>query len=83
MARKLVEKYNGDAEAVRNDPEYIKCQAAFKDFSTTLREKETHAQELAVDIKEFEKNIAGHKTQLTGLLREIEKLKTAVLCEFL
>lgn len=76
MARKLVEKHNGDGEAVRNDPDYIKCQAAFKDFSTTLKEKESHADELEADIQEFEKNISGHKTQLQGLLREIEKLKT-------
>ena len=76
MARKLVEKHNGDSEAVRNDPDYIKCQAAFKDFSTTLKEKESHAAEIEADVQEFEKNIAGHKTQLQGLLREIEKLKT-------
>lgn len=76
MARKLVEKHNGDNEAVRNDPDYVKCQAAFKDFSSTLKEKEAHALELEEDINNFETNIAGHKTQLQGLLREIEKLKT-------
>ena len=76
MARKVVEKHNGDTESVRNDPEYIKCQAAFKDFSSSLKEKESLAAELEGDIREFESNIAGHKTQLTGLLREIEKLKT-------
>lgn len=76
MARKLVEKHNGDAEAVRNDPDYIKCQAAFKDFSSSLREKESHVLELETDVQEFEKNIAGHKTQLTSLLREIDKLKS-------
>lgn len=76
MARKLVEKHNGDSEAVRNDPEYIKCQSAFKDFSSSLEEKEVHAVEIENDIKNFETNIAGHKTQLQGLLREIEKLKT-------
>ena len=76
MARKLVEKHNGDAEAVKSDPEYIKCQAAFKDFSSTLSEKQVHADELDTDIREFETNIAGHKTQLQSLLREIEKLKS-------
>ena len=76
MARKVVEKHNGDTEAVRNDPEYIKCQSAFKDFSSTLNEKTQHAQELEDDIRNFETNIAGHKTQLQGLLREIEKLKS-------
>ena len=76
MARKLVEKHNGDSEAVRNDPDYIKCQSAFKDFSTTLNEKEERAAELESDIRTFESNIAGHKTQLQSLLREIEKLST-------
>lgn len=75
MARNLVEKHNGDTEAVRADPDYIKCQSAFKDFSSTLKEKEQHALELETDIGGFEQNIAGHKTQLQGLLREIEKLK--------
>ena len=76
MARKLVEKHNGNGDAVRNDPEYVKCQAAFKDFSSSLAEKEQHVAELEDDIGNFEQNIAGHKTQLQSLLREIEKLKT-------
>ncbi len=76
MARKLVEKHNGNTDAVREDPEYIKCQSAFKDFSSSLGEKESLVEELEGDIKAFESNIAGHKTQLQSLLREIEKLKT-------
>jgi len=76
MARKVVERHNGDIEAVKNDPEYVKCQAAFKDFSTTLTEKQHHAVELEEDIKTFATNISGHKTQLQALLREIEKLKS-------
>ncbi|MDG2382694.1 MAG: hypothetical protein P8N76_13575 [Pirellulaceae bacterium] len=75
MARKTVEKYNGDIEAVKNDPEYLKCQSAFKDFSSSLNEKETHCAELEDDIKEFETNITGHKTQLQSLLREIDKIR--------
>jgi phage shock protein A len=76
MARKVVDRHQGNAEAVKNDPEYLKCQAAYKDFSTTLAEKESHAQELESDIHTFETNIGGHKTQLQSLLREIDKLKT-------
>lgn len=76
MARKLVEKHNGNADAVKNDPEYAKCQAAFKDFSSTLSEKESHCAELESDIADFEKNISGHKTQLQSLLREIDKIRT-------
>ncbi len=75
MARKLVEKYNGDVEAVRNDPQYAKCQAAFKDFSSTLAEKEDRIVSLETDIRELSKNIGGHKVQLESLLRELEKIK--------
>ncbi|MEZ6119505.1 MAG: hypothetical protein R3C28_23460 [Pirellulaceae bacterium] len=75
MAKKVVEKHNGNIEAVKADPEYVKCQAAFKDFSSTLAEKEAHCHELEEDITEFETNIAGHKTQLQSLLRDIEKIR--------
>jgi chromosome segregation ATPase len=75
MARKVVERHHGDAEAVKNDPEYVKCQTAFKDFSSTLSEKQQHWSELEEDIKAFDQNISGHKTQLQSLLREIDKVK--------
>jgi chromosome segregation ATPase len=75
MARKVVERHHGDAEAVKNDPEYLKCQSAYKDFNSTLTEKETRCRELEEDIKTFEHNISGHKTQLQTLLREIDKIR--------
>ena len=31
--------------------------------------------ELEEDVKQFEQNISGHKTQLQSLLREIEKIR--------
>ncbi len=75
MARKLVEQYNGDAEAVKADPKYAKAQAAFQDFSSTLAEKEEHIGELEAEIMAITQNVAGHKTQLESLLRELEKIK--------
>lgn len=74
-AKKLVEKYNGDAEAVKSDPEYLKCQAAFKDFSSTLAEKRKRAEELDEDLKQLVANVGGHKTQIQSLMRDLEKLK--------
>jgi chromosome segregation ATPase len=74
-AKKLVDKYNGDAEAVKSDPEYLKCQAAFKDFSSTLAEKRKRADEIDQDLKQLVANVGGHKTQIQSLLRELEKLK--------
>ncbi|GIW97244.1 MAG: hypothetical protein KatS3mg111_0577 [Pirellulaceae bacterium] len=74
-AKKIVEKYQGNAEAVKADPDYIKCQAAFKDFSSTLAEKQQRAQELEEDLKQLVANVNGHKTQIQSLMRDLEKLK--------
>lgn len=74
-AKKLVDKYNGDVEAVKVDAEYLKCQAAFKDFSSTLVEKRRRAEELDDDLKTLVSNVGGHKTQIQSLMRDLEKLK--------
>lgn len=74
MARKVVERHNGNIEAVKNDPEYLKCQAAFKDFSSTLAEKEARCAELEGDIKTLQNSVDGHKTQLQSLLRDLERI---------
>lgn len=74
-AKKVVQRHQGDIEAVKGDPEYMKCQAAFKDFSSTLAEKEARCAELEEDIKTLEKSVGGHKTQLQSLLRDLEKLR--------
>ncbi len=74
-AKSLVEKYNGDVNAVKNDPDYIKCQAAFKDFSSTLAEKQSRASEIDEDLKQLVANVSGHKTQIQSLMRDLEKLK--------
>ncbi len=74
-AKQLVEKYNGDITAVKNDPEYAKCQAAFKDFSSTLAEKQQHATELDHDMKTLVTNVNGHKTQIQSLMRDLDKIK--------
>ncbi len=74
-AKALVDKYAGDPVAVKNDPEYLKCQAAFKDFSSTLTEKQQRVQELEEDLKALVGNVTGHKNQITSLMRELEKIK--------
>jgi flagellar biosynthesis chaperone FliJ len=75
MAKKIVEKHGGDIEAVKRDPEYLKCQAAFKDFTSTLEEKESRIDDLETDIKTIESSIAQHKTQLQSIMREFENIK--------
>jgi len=74
-AKKLVEQYGGNPEAVKNDPEYLKCQAAFKDFSSTLAEKQKRASEIDDDLKQLVANVSGHKTQIQSLMRDLDKLK--------
>lgn len=75
MARKVVERHNGDTEAVKSDPEYIRCQAAFKDFSSTLNEKEEHCRGIEEDIEVLSQSVAGHKNQLEVLMREKKKIE--------
>jgi phage shock protein A len=70
-----VDKYNGDVVAVKNDPEYLKCQSAFKDFSSTLAEKQARASEIDDDLKQLINNVNGHKTQIQSLMRDLEKIK--------
>lgn len=74
-AKQLVDKYAGDPAAVKSDPEYLKCQSAFKDFSSTLAEKQKRVTELEADLKEMMSGIAGHKVQIQALMRDLDKLK--------
>jgi len=74
-AKQLVDKYNGDSVAVKNDPEYAKCQTAFKDFTSTLAEKQLRANELDQDLKTLVTNVNGHKNQIQSLMRDLEKIK--------
>jgi phage shock protein A len=76
MARKVVERHQGNIDAVRQDPDYVKTQSAFKDFSSTLSEKEARCAELEEDIQNFATNISQHKVQLQALLRDIEQIRT-------
>lgn len=75
MARKVVERRQGDVEAVKSDPDYQKAQAAYQDFSSTLAEKEARCAELEDDLKTIEHTVNGHKIQLQSLLRDLEKIK--------
>src|SRR6056297_1575410 len=74
-AKKIAAKHAGDAVATKNDPEYLKCQSAFRDFSSTLEEKESRAIEIEGDLEDLIKNVAGHQTQIQSLMRDLEKLK--------
>jgi chromosome segregation ATPase len=74
-ARKVVNERGGAPEEIKQDPDYVRCQAAFKDFSATLAEKEQRVAELEGDVEALSSNINGHKVQIQGLLREMDKIK--------
>ena len=77
-AKSVVERLKSEGkgmDAIKADPDYQKCLAAFNDFSSSLEEKEKHVAELEADVKEIQGTVNHHKVQLQGLLREIDKLK--------
>lgn len=74
-AKQLAAKHNNDPVATKNDPEFMRCQAAFQDFSSTLDEKQERAAELEGDLELLIKNVSGHQTQIQSLMRDLEKLQ--------
>jgi len=62
-------------EAIQTDEDYMKCLAAFNDFSSTLEEKQARINELEADITNYSGRIKEHKVQLQQLVRDIEKVK--------
>lgn len=63
-------------EAIHKDEEYMKCLAAFNDFSSTLNEKQERITELEADVATYGDRIAEHKVQLQSLLREVDKVRS-------
>lgn len=63
-------------EAIQADEDYMKCRAAFGDFSSTLNEKLERIVELEGDLADYGKKIGNHKVQLHQLIRDLDKLKT-------
>lgn len=74
-AKQVAEKYNGNAEAAKADADYQRCQGAYRDFSTTLEEKQKRVTDLEKDVTDLSHRIAGHKTSIESLLRDLEKVK--------
>jgi predicted nucleic acid-binding Zn-ribbon protein len=77
-AKLTVDRLKGQGvsmDAIKQNEEYMKCLAAYNDFSSTLQEKNDRIAELEGDIKQLGDNIGGHKVQLQSLLREIDAIK--------
>lgn len=77
-ARSVADRLKGQgqpAEQIKRDEDYMKCLAAFNDFTSTENEKRTHVAELETDVKEITESVNGHKVQLQQLLRDLEKVR--------
>lgn len=77
-AKSVVDKLKGQGksmEEIKHNEDYMKCLAAFNDFSSTLQEKHDRIAELETDVKDLSGNLGNHKVQLQQLLRDVEKLK--------
>jgi chromosome segregation ATPase len=70
-----LQKAGKTTEQIQHDEDYLRCQAAYKDFSSTLAEKQSRIEELEADIGDYGKRIGDHKVQLQSLLRELDKLR--------
>lgn len=78
-ARKKVEELKAQGvaqEQIKLNDEYMKCLAAYNDFTSTLDEKNRHVEDLEKDIDDYGARIKEHKLQMQGLMREIEKIKS-------
>jgi phage shock protein A len=74
-AKNIVTFIGNNPEGIRDNSEYQKCQAAYRDFSSTLEEKQKLITELEEDVKNLGTSISTHKTSINTLLREIDRLK--------
>ena len=63
-------------EEIKSNEDYMRCLAAYNDFSSTLEEKKARITELEEDVGGFAKRIKEHKIQLESLMREVEKLRS-------
>lgn len=70
-----LQKAGKASDEIKQDPEFLRCQSAYKDFSSTLAEKLARIEELESDISGYDQKVEGHQRDLTNLKRDIEKIK--------
>jgi chromosome segregation ATPase len=62
-------------EEIHQDADYLRCLSAYKDFSSTLDEKQKRINEIETDVEDSRSRVKDHKMMLEELMREIEKLR--------
>lgn len=73
MAKKLAAGKTEDQ--ARQDPEFVKCMAAYHDFKTTIEQLKAREEGLRKDIDVTEKQIQGYEIQLQQRARELKDLE--------
>ena len=63
-------------EEIKQHPDYVRCVTSYNDFHSTLEEKNARIDELEQDIERAQEDIETHKVQITGLHRDLDKIKT-------
>lgn len=63
-------------EEIKQNPDYVRCVSSYNDFHSTLEEKNARVAELEQDIERAQGDIDNHKNQISGLHRDLEKIKT-------
>ncbi len=63
-------------EEIKQHPDYVRCMTSFNDFHSTLDEKNARVAELEQDIERAQGDIESHKLQITGLHKDLDKIKT-------
>ena len=64
------------AEEIKQHPDYVRHITSYNDYRTTLEEKNARIAKLEQDIERAQEDIETHKLQITGLHRDLEKVKT-------
>jgi phage shock protein A len=64
-----------NTETLQKDPDYVKCQGAYRDFSSTLVEKTKAMDGLVKDLGDIGKSLTTHKASIEALMRDLEKIK--------
>ena len=61
---------------IEQHPDYIKHINSYNDFDSTVNEKNARIGELQHDIERAQQDIEHHKSNITQLHRDLEKIKT-------
>ena len=63
-------------EEVKQHVEYTRCVTAYQEFNSNLEERTARITELENEIESAQADINSHKIQITGLHRDLDKIKS-------